>query len=54
MVFLGALVTRFNLRFISTCLRIYAFKEVYLEILSNCSPIEKAFIGLRLKQMSHL
>ena len=47
MVFLGALVNRFNLHFISTCSRIYAFKEVYIEI-------EKAFIGLRLKQMSHL
>lgn len=54
MVFLGALVNRFNLHFISTCSRIYAFKEVYIEILSNCSLTEKAFIGLRLKQMSHL
>ena len=41
MVFLGALVNRFSLHFISTCLRIYAFKKVYLEIISNSSPIER-------------
>ena len=41
MVLLGALVNRFYLHFISTYLRIYAFKEVYLEILQISAQFKK-------------